>query len=154
MDLASAKRIECLEVPARWTLFSGVDVAEAKREIVRFAGIINRGTEAISGLYMRMVDMIRHYGLTDAEVNELLREHFPGPRISEILRVSRASDEVYNRYRTGFFGFKAALQECRGYAVTPSQELKRKKVRRAAERLIVLGAQGVIKVRGKTVTIS
>jgi len=101
-----------------------------------------------------MCDLIRLHEMTDREIKESLGKHFPQPRISEIMRVSRAPDDVYRRYRAGFFGFKAALEQCRGYRVTSTSELNRRKIRRAAERLIVLlNGPAQLTVRGRVIEI-
>lgn len=74
--------------------------------------------------------------------------------MSEILRVARAPEEIYSRYSTGFFGFKAALKSCRMYNVTPSEELTRRKIKRAAERLILLvNGAGEVRVNGRRIVI-
>lgn len=140
-----------LSFPSRWT----IGHKDAKVELGALAQTLTRGAEAMAGLYMRMCDLIRDAGLTDSEVREILSAHFPQPRISEILRVSRAPNEVYVRYTAGFFGFKSALKECRGYQVNTSAELNRRKTRRAAERLILLtGGSGSIQIKGKVITIT
>lgn len=139
--------------PSRWQLDRGKGVAAVRQEIADLAEIINRGTEAITGCYMRICDLIRSRGLTEAEVRDILSPHFPPPRISEILRVANAPEQVYLRYSTGFFGFKAALRVCRGYRVTPAARLLRVRARRAAERLILLGFRGEMVVRGLTISV-
>jgi hypothetical protein len=150
MELAQPKIIE---VPARWTL-GRFTPETAAIELQALGEVLNRGCEALGGLYMRMCDLIRSSGLSDSEVRKALDRHFPEARISEILRVSRAPEQVYLRYRAGFFGFKAALRECRGYQVTPTGELTRRKVRRAAQRLVALMPQpGELAIGGRVVSV-
>lgn len=50
-------------------------------------------------------------------------------------------------------GFKAVLAECRGYRLTPDGELRRRKIRRAAERLVLLMGQGSVEVHGHRVVV-
>lgn len=143
-----------INFPSRWAL-RGKNARPALAELNSLAATIVRGCEAITGVYMRMTDLIRSTGLTDAQVREALEPHFPPARISEILRVSRAPESVYVRYTAGFFGFKAALRECRGYMVTPSDELRRRKIRRTAERLVLLlDGPAQITVRDHVVTVN
>jgi len=149
MELAEPVTIK---FPSRWTTSK---VSNPKFELAKLAETLSQGCEAISGLYMRMCDLVRSSGLTDDEVRESLCRQFPDSRISEIIRVSRSPEEIYSRYHAGFFGFRAALKECRGYQVTSSAELHARKARRAAERLVLLlGDSGSIRVRGRLVTIT
>lgn len=142
-----------IDFPSRWT-FHPKNQEEAARELSTLAETLAKGCEAVHGLYMRMCDLIRLTELPEDQIRKSLSRHFPQPRISEILRVSRAPDEVYRRYRAGFFGFKAALAECRGYRITPTKELNRRKIRRTAERLVaLLDGPGELRIRGKTITI-
>lgn len=142
-----------LDIPTRWTLQKR-DHQTATTELSKIAGLLVRGAEALGDLYMRMCDLIRESDLTDNEIRKILAPHFPQPRISEILRVSRAPREVYVRYTAGFFGFKAALRQCRGYQITPNAELCRRKIRRAAERLVLLvHGPAELSVRGHIVTV-
>lgn len=143
---------EIITFPSRWVIRRA---GNYELELKQLAGIITRGAEAIAGVYMRMCDIVRQGSLTDSEVREILAPYFPQPRISELLRVSRAPEEVYKRYTAGFFGFKAALRECRGYQITGGPELLRRKIARAAERLILLtGGAGEVRIRGKLITIT
>lgn len=131
-----------------------MDPTEVGKELSNLASIIVRGCDAIHGVYMRICDLIRDTELTDAQIRDALSRHFPSSRISEILRVSRAPEDVYRRYRAGFFGFKAALEQCRGYTVTATPELNRRKIRRAAERLVtLLDGPGTLSIRGRTVAV-
>ena len=129
-------------VPARWTV-SHQSRTDAIREVGDLAGIITTAADAVCGCYMRLCDVIRLHGLTDDEVRSAIGGRFPAPRVSELLRVANAPDETYRRYRAGFFGFKAALQECRGYRILPERRLVQKRIRRAAERLVRLAGPGV-----------
>lgn len=130
------------------------DAKLAFDELGKLAEVLAKGCEALGGLYMRMTDLIRSSGLADSEVRQALDRHFSPARISEILRVSRAPEQVYLRYRGGFFGFKAALRESRGYRITPNQELQRRKVRRAAQRLVALMPQpGELAVGARVVSV-
>jgi len=140
---------QLLVVPSRLPARSAV------KELSLMADSLIRNCEAVAGLYRAMTDLIREAELTDEEVRGALDGKFPQPRISEILRVCRASDDVYHRYRAGFFGFKAALAETRGYTVTPSRELFRRKLRRTAERLVKLAGddQTEIEILGRKVVI-
>jgi len=143
-----------IEVPGRWTL-QHRDASSVSRELSTLAETLIRGCEALHGCYMRICDLVRLHELTDKEVKEALGKHFPQPRISEILRVSRAPEDVYRRYRSGFFGFKAALEQCRGYRVTPNAELNRRRIRRTAERLVLLlDGPGELKIRGRLISVS
>lgn len=150
-ELAAPKTVA---FPNRWTLRAFDDPMEAVSEINSLAQTLVTGAEAISGVYMRMCDVIRKADLPDWKVRQQLGKYFPQPRVSEIMKVARASDEVYLRYSAGFFGFKSALKQCRAYSITPSQELKRRQVRRAAERLIALLGHGEVQVKDSKVTIS
>lgn len=130
-----------ITVPSRWD-WTNRSRVEVLQELDKCAQILVKGTEALSGLYLKMCDMIREHGLTDDEIRVALCKHFPPPRISEFLKVARAPDLVYRRYRAGFVGFKAVLAECRGYRIHQDEWLKRRKIRRAAERLMLLMPQG------------
>jgi uncharacterized protein (DUF2236 family) len=142
-----------LTIPSRWVVINR-DHQAAQAELSQIAIILVRSAEAIGDLYMRMCDLIRESDITDDEVRHILESHFPPSRISEILRVSRAPREVYIRYTAGFFGFKAALRQCRGYQVTAAKELCRRKIRRAAERLVLLlGGPAELHVRGHVVKV-
>lgn len=137
-----------ISVPSRWALLPQ-DRALSIAEVQRLGDIINRGAEALCSCYMRMCDLIRDRELTDDEVRGALSASFPPPRISEILRVAKAPDSVYKRYRAGFFGFKAALAECRAYNVLPETRLAQARIRRAAERLVKLAGPGATVRVGK-----
>jgi len=151
MDLCAPTIVE---FPSRWTIQKH-DTVSAARELSSLAETLVKGCEAIHSLYMRMCDLIRQNQLSDNEVRKLLEKHFPHPRISEILRVSRAPDEVYRRYRAGFFGFKAALAECRGFTINSTSELTRRKIRRCAERLVLLlDGPGKLEIRGRVVSVA
>lgn len=144
MDLSSEI---VLRLPSRWAV-NRLDRIGTVNELAHLAKTLCTGCEALTGLYMRMCDLIRGSDLTDIEARAILSPHFSQPRISEILRVSRAPEAVYARYTAGFFGFKAALKECRGYQVTPIAELRVRKIRRAAERLVLLlGGPAQLRVR-------
>lgn len=133
MELA---RESTITFPSQWYLKE--EAVDDKRELMRLADIVARGTVALAGVYMRICQVIRSGALADEEVRKILEPYFSGPRISELLRVSRAPEAVYVRYRGGFFGFKAVLRQCRGYTVTPDIELRRRKLRRTAQRLVIL----------------
>lgn len=143
-----------IAVPSRWQ-FRQLSRREAVAELDRLGGIISKGVEALHGVYMGLTDLIRDHGLSDGEVRSALAGKFPQPRISELIRVARAPNEVYRRYQCGFFGFKAALQECRGYQITPSEELHRRKIRRTAERLLhLVKGPATIEIAGHTIIVS
>lgn len=142
-----------LEIPCRWDLRRR-NHDEAVQEIDRLAGILKRGAEALSGLYLRICDAIRWHELTDEEIRETLGKHFPASRVSEFLLVARAPDDVYHRYRAGFFGFKAALDQSRAYRVGSPEKLRTKQIRRAAERIVSLLGAGEIEVRGHRVIVT
>lgn len=143
-----------ISIPSRWT-FQHFTHIEALHEVDRLAGIVAAGVEALHGLYLRITDLIRENELTDEEVKQTLASHFPQPRISELIRVAHAPPEVYRRYACHFFGFKAALQECRGYRVNRTEILRRRQVRRAAERLVKLAnCPERIHIRNKVISIS
>lgn len=141
--------------PCRWPGARHLSPAEASAEIESLAIVLNKGCEAIAGVYMRLCDTIRSNHLTDRDVRSALRQHFPESRISEILRVSRAPDDVYMKYTAGFFGFRAALRQCRYYHVTPSEHLKWRKARRAAEMLVRLFDEPkTIRVKDRIITVT
>lgn len=142
-----------LTFPQRWTV-GCLDLGQSKRELDRLSSICIRGADAVIGVYMRICDLIRSGPLTDDEARSILSNHFAQPRVSEILRVARAPDEIYSRYTAGFFGFKAAVRQCRAYNITPADELKRRQIRRAIGRLISL-AEGpaVFQHGGRTIEI-
>lgn len=139
-------------VPSRWAIMP-LDHAGALRELDRLAGVLVEGAEALGGLYMRICDTMREHQLTDTEIRSVLERHFPPPRVSEFIRIARAPEEVYRRYRGGFVGFRAALAECRGYHVHGDGWLTQRKIRRAAERLVLLLGQGEVAVRGRRVIV-
>ena len=141
------------EIPGRWDL-THRSRSEALAEIDRCAGILARGVEALSGLYLRICDQIRDHHLTDDEIRQVLSPHFPAPRVSEFIRVANAPPETYRRYKAGLVGFRAVLQECRGYRILDDEHRKRKKIRRAAERLIGLLGHGEVTVCGRRVTVA
>lgn len=127
-----------LEFPCRWVTYQDIDRAKAVSEIDSLATVLVRGCEAVTGVYMRLCDLVRNGPLSDLEVRKILGAHFPRQRVSEIIRVSKAPEHIYNRYTAGFFGFKSALRECRAYTVTPNETLRRRQIRRAIGRLIAL----------------
>lgn len=150
MELAGAG--VSLTFPTRWVISGGQ--AEPEEELNRLCEILIKGADAIAGTYMRMCDLIRSSNVSDKRARGILSAYFPDSRVSEIIRVSRAPDEVYRRYTTGFFGFKAALREVRGYQITPTEELNRRKARRAAQRLTELLPVGTIRINNRIVTVS
>lgn len=135
------------ELPAisRFTLITQ-DRGAAIAEIEDIARYIESGVEALSGMYLRICDIIRAHDLSDNEIRTVLESHFPPPRISEFIRVARAPYSVYVRYRAGFFGFKAALRACSGFHVTPNERLKQRRIQHAAERLAKLTGPGKLHV--------
>lgn len=144
---------QTLVFPSRWVISKQTHEEDVK-EIGKLGEIILKGAEAICGVYMRLCDRIRESDLSEDEIRRALEPHLPQPRISEIMRVSRSSKAIYSRYMAGFFGFKAALKECRGYTVTPDEELKQRKIHRTAKRLLdLMKGQGSVAVNGKTITI-
>ena len=143
-----------LEIPSRFGDIRQRTHGEAVLEIDRLARILATGADALRGLYLKICDMIRSHELTDEEIRSVLGRHFPPPRVSEFVKIANAPPEVYRRYYAGFIGFRAALAECRGYRRHTTKELHRKKVRRAAERLITLLGQGEVVVCGKRVIVS
>lgn len=150
MELADAVTIT---FPSQWAIVKLRD-ADAQIEIKNMAKTIQRGTAAVVGLYMRMCQTIRQSTLSDAQVRDILSDHFNDQRISEILRVSRAPEQVYQKYTAGFFGFKAALRECRGYRIMETEDLHRRKLRRAARRLVELTSEPMeLEVQGRVVSI-
>ena len=143
--------LECL--PRRWDLEKR-DRESAKREIARCAELLARGVDAVCNLYMRICDQIRDHELTDGEIRGLLSRHFPPPRVSEFIRVANAPRETYMRYRAGLVGFRAVLQECRGYHILAPEHIHKKKVRRAAERLLTLmGDRREVEILGHRIRI-
>jgi hypothetical protein len=99
--------------------------------------------------------MIRTSTLPERDIRSALEKHFPQSRVSELMRVSRAPEEIYSRYTGGFFGFKAALKHCRLYNVTPQGELKRRQLMRAAHRILdLIEPNQTIKVKDRTITIT
>jgi hypothetical protein len=142
-----------LVVPARWSC-GRMTHAQAVAEVDNLARMLVNGIAALSGVYLRICDTIRQSGLTDDEIRDGLGKHFPPQRVSEFIRIARAPDEVYRRYRAGFVGFRATLSECRGYRLHSDDWLKRRKIRRTAERLIGLMGQGSVEVCGRQVTVA
>jgi hypothetical protein len=142
-----------LEIPNRFWDLTKRTHAEAVEEIGRLAGILSTGATALGGLYSRVCDLIRKNNLTDREIRDTLSKHFPSSRVAEFIRVANAPPEVYRRYYGGFIGFKTALAECRGYQIHTDDELRKKKIRRAAERLIALLAEGEVTIKGVRVTV-
>ncbi len=150
--IPGSKDVE-ITIPGRWDL-TRYTHAERIQEIDRLARILTQGTEALYGLYMRLCDHIRDAQLTDDEIRKHLSPHFSAPRISEFIRMANAPKDVYFQYRAGFIGFRATLQVCRGYTVNVPEHVKRKKIRRVAERLVGLMGSGEVEVRGKKVTVT
>lgn len=140
-------------IPSRFDLCKR-NRTETLKELDRCAAILAHGLEQLSGLYMRMCDLIRDHDLTDAEIRQVLGKHFPPPRVSEFCLVARAEPETYRRYRAGFVGFKATLAECRGYRLHGNAWLHQRKVRRAAERLVTLLDRGELDVAGHHVAVT
>lgn len=146
-----------IEIPSRWALPDhNAPRATVLKEVDHLCEKLETGVRALQGLYARVCDVIRTHNLSEKEIRPILAKHFPPPRVSDILRLARAPEDVYSRYRAGFFGFKAALHQCRLYHITPSKELRIRKMRRTADRLITL-AKGEpfieIKTGGWTVTL-
>jgi hypothetical protein len=142
-----------LLIPSRFDL-ERRDHEQALRELDRLSGILVQGTQALGGLYMRIVTLIRESAMTPAECRKVLEKHFPESRISEILRVANAPDEIFRRYTAGFFGFRAALKQCRGYQLPDTAEIQQRKIKRTAARLVRLMNQGEIFVAGRVVSVS
>lgn len=154
MEVTPAKSYNLvLDIPPRWD-FEKRTHAQALEEIDRLAGILSRGAEALSGLYIRICHTLRQHNLTNDEIREVLSPHFAPPRVSEFIRIANAPPHVYRRYHGGFIAFRAALAECRGYQITSNEEIKRRKIRRTAERLIELMGPGEVEVCGQRVTVS
>jgi len=139
-------------IPGRFVV-SQLTHEQAIEAVDRLALILSKGIEALSGLYLRVCDTIRDNGLTDDEIRHTLSKYFPPPRVSEFIRIANAPLETYRRYRAGFIGFRAALNECRGYRILSTETLTQKKIRRAAERLVMLYPQGQLVVRGKQINV-
>jgi hypothetical protein len=137
--------------PCRWTL----GVVNTLEELESLAPTIVKGVDAISGVFMRLCDTIRKSELPDWKVRQYLGKHFLPPRVSEIMRVTRAPDDVYLKYSAGLFGFKAALKQCRSFHVTPTDELNRRKAKKTAQRLVELtgGLHGEVHVGCNVVTV-
>lgn len=143
-----------VQFPSRWTVVKYENTQQVKRELGKLAETVIAGTKAVVGVYMRMCDLVRSSGLTDQEVRDVLLPLFPPPRVSDILRVSRAPRDVYERYTAGFFSFKAAVERCRLYHITPTEELRSRKIRRAADRLVeLMGGPGEICVKDRRVRV-
>ena len=143
-----------MSFPLRWTV-GRLDCGQSIRELERLSSLCVRGAEAVIGVYMRICDLIRSGSLGDEQARSILSARFSRQRVSEIMRVARAPDEIYSRYTAGFFGFKAAVRQCRAYNVTSTSELKRRQVRRTAQRLVSLvGGPATIKVLDRVVTVS
>lgn len=150
MEITNAKTIA---FPCRWKLGKMTE-EQSINEIDSLSRVLIEGCEAIAGVYMRLCDTIRESEAEDWVIRRSLSKHFSQPRVSEIMRVSRAPDDVYLKYTAGFFGFKAALEACRYYNITPTEHLKRRKVMRAAERLVQLtGGSGELRIRDRLITI-
>lgn len=140
------------DLPCRWSH----DIRtheDALLDIDRCGRLLAEGVERLSGLYLRICDDIRNHGLTENEIRATLGKHFPPPRVSEFIRVANAAPETYRRYRFGLVGWKATLAECRGYKQTPTKELTRRRIRRCAERLVLLLGRGEVQVRGRRVSV-
>ena len=152
LTLCKMETLELSMVPTRWD-FARRTKPEAIAEIDRCAGILADGAERLCGLYLKICDMIRWQGLTPDEIREVLSKHFPSPRVSEFIRVSNAEPEVYRRYRCGIIGFRAVLDECRGYRIHDNKWRLHRKIRRAAERLIALLGSGELTVCGHRVIV-
>ena len=139
--LSRETTVTTLTVPDRFRQ-RRIDREQALREITVLGCLISRGTQAIGRCYLRITDTIREFELADGEVREALRGQFADSRISELLRVANSPNEVYNRWQAGFWGFKAALRECRYYNISPPARLIAKQKQRAAERLVKLATDG------------
>jgi hypothetical protein len=136
-----------LAVPARWVVWQAGDRALALDDLRDSSRVLATGAAALCGLYMRMCDCIRRFGFDDAEVRAAIGDALPPPRVSEMLRVANAPEDVYRRYRAGFFGFKAALERCRMYSVTASDRLRDRKIHRTAARLVLLADARPLTIR-------
>jgi hypothetical protein len=128
--------------------------AEVEAELDTLAQTLSVGVSRLGELYLRICDLIRDTNFPETDMRRILGKYFPPPRVSEFLRVANASEVVYRRYRAGFFGFKAALRECRGYDITPSEELRRRQIRRAAERLATLAGCTTVLISKWKVSVS
>lgn len=141
-----------LDIPSQWD-WNNYTHEQAVAEIDRCAGILARGAEALSGLYVKICTLIRRHGLTDSEIRDALSRHFPPPRVSEFITIAHAPDEVFRRYHAGFVGFRATLNECR-YKLHSDAWRRQRTIRRTAERLIHLLGQGTVEVLGHRVTVA
>ena len=144
-----------LTLPSRWTIKKSVSPQDELREIENLSRIITESASAVAGVYMRLCDTIRSSAVSEKDIRAPLEKHFPQSRVSELMRVARAPEDIYARYSAGFFGFKAALKHCRLYSVTPSVELKRRQLMRATHRILkLIEPNQTIKVKDKTITIT
>ncbi len=130
-----------LTIPSRWNPGRNLTYAEAVVEVEKHAKLLAEGAKRLCGLYMRICDTMRTHGFTNDEMRKILSKHFPPPRVNEFIRVVNAPDDVYRRYQGKLIGFRAALQQCRGYKINSSAFLKKKKIVRTARVLINLLAK-------------
>jgi hypothetical protein len=107
-------------------------------ELTKLVHTLSSGAKVLSGLYMRVCDMMRNYNLSDDDIRTVLRPHFSNPRICDFLKIVHSPDEVYRKYRGGFIGFRATIEQCRTFLVPQTELLKTKRVRRVAARLLFL----------------
>jgi len=112
VESESGARPFTLEIPRAFIKKSATR-EEILDQLEKMAGTVASNVEAIGSLYMRICDVIRESNIPHKDARAVLSKHLNKQRTSEILCVSRAPREVYLRYRTGLFGFNAALKETR-----------------------------------------
>lgn len=146
-----------LEIPSRWAFIKrDAPAEEVLSQLEAMAQIARNGSEALVGLYMRICDVIRQTNIPHKDARKVLSKYFCQPRVSEILRVSRAPHDVYTRYRIGFFGFKAALRATRLDQLGTGAnrwELNRKRAVRHIRKLLY-DRPGEIEAQGWRVTLT
>ena len=126
-----------IHFPARFRLYHrNATRVQLLGELSKMGATFSRGAEAMRGLYYQIADMIRRHDFSDSEVREALKQHFPEQRISELLRVARAPQEVFNKYELKLIGFRAALKEAREFTLPKTEARTKRQLRRSAERLV------------------
>ncbi len=136
---------ETVEFPGRyWLPDPATTRPEALAQLRSLAATFEKGSVALGGLYLRICDHIRKFGITPPEARkELAAAGYPAPKISELIKVANAPEAVYHEYHSRNVGFRATLRKTRLYymAGRHRKQYKQRLLQRASLRLCLRMAE-------------
>lgn len=131
-----------LVLPSRWCVHeAGLPRPACMAELERLARCFEQGAEALEGLYLRLCDFIRFHQLQPDEAREALaRAGMRKERVSEVLRVAAAPEDVYRDYEARLIGFRVALERSRLCRMVARSRVEwgKKKLARSGRNLLKL----------------